>query len=327
MDIDENIFDIIKTAIVCDYLDGREVGCAPYSSLQSICGNRFEEIAVSAYKEGYVRFSTPQEGLNYLTIPDLKNILRANNLKLSGKKGDLLARIINSLPEKKYADVVPQVNILTDAGHDLVDANYIFIKHRYELDAQFCSDVIDAALLIGCQQFSRENYVRIFRFMNEERCVEDIKNGNWGELERRYYNLSYLLATEEPGGDVEAAEKYAMRAVCISLSGMTDDNLLNRRDMAFIDGGSLDFFSDFRFRYSKKKDDLIRDFISVAKEMFQLLPFSYFYPAAMVLIFSDAIQRKRSSDFEVAGKKKYASLWRVPDPHATSYHFQTYIFI
>ncbi len=314
----EDIFKIIKTAIVCDYLDGREVGCSPYESLQSLCGNQFEEIAVDSYKKGYIRFSTPPEGLTHLTIPQIKDILRANGLKLTGKKDDLVKRVVESLPESAYENDVPQVNVLTDAGKDLVDANYIFIRNKFELDARFCSDVIESALSIGCR-FTKEDSIRVFRRMHENQCDEHIKNKDWFSLWREFCTLANLLDTADPGGNFDDAEKYILRSICISLSGMTDCNMLEHRDVVRIDLCALEFLANFRFRHSKKKEEIIRNFIPIAKEMFQILPFSYFYPPAMALILSDAIQRKRNSDFCVYGKKKYAALWRVPDESSTEY--------
>lgn len=316
----EDVFDIIKTAIVCDYLNGREVGCRPYDSLQYVCGYQFDEITDAAYKNGFVRFSVPQEGLAHLTVPKIKDILRAHGLKLSGKKDDLIARVVDSVNVQEYVSDVPQVYILTDAGKDLVDANYIFIKRHYELSADFCSEVIEAAVSIGCG-FSRDDYIRVFRKMYEDRCEREIRNKNWGQLETLYYQLADLLNTEDEGGSFEEAEAYELRGTCISLSGMTDCNTLDSRDMACVKWGVLNFLSSFRFTHSVKKEKIIRDFIPIAKEMFDILPFSYFYPPSMVLILNDAMARKRENDFMIDGKKKYAPLWRSPDAHSRAYSY------
>lgn len=74
-----------------------------------------------------------EKNVSDLTIPQLKEILKSNNLPLKGKKSDLIAKIFKnvdltylekSFPTKRYC--------LTDKGKSLVENNYLFIINQKE---------------------------------------------------------------------------------------------------------------------------------------------------------------------------------------------------
>ncbi|PNZ30039.1 hypothetical protein CD114_01400, partial [Mammaliicoccus sciuri] len=64
----------------------------------------------------------PTYSLQKLKIPELKDILRANNLKLTGKKQDLINRILDNLQSIDSNTLnLPAVYVATDKGKDLIE--------------------------------------------------------------------------------------------------------------------------------------------------------------------------------------------------------------
>lgn len=54
-----------------------------------------------------MKIATNDDKLSFLTIADLKKILKANSLKVSGKKSELIDRIKNNIPNNKYQCYLP----------------------------------------------------------------------------------------------------------------------------------------------------------------------------------------------------------------------------
>lgn len=53
-------------------------------------------------REGYLQQASFAQKLNTLKVTELKQILKDNDLHLTGKKKDLIERIANNLPENKF---------------------------------------------------------------------------------------------------------------------------------------------------------------------------------------------------------------------------------
>lgn len=74
----------------------------------------------------------PYLSLNKLTLPNLKNILKENNLKLTGKKQILIERIINECSFESYSSVVTENLVVTDKGKNLLrQTQFILDVHNH----------------------------------------------------------------------------------------------------------------------------------------------------------------------------------------------------
>ena len=60
-------------------------------------GLKFPVIMTKLLGNDYLTISSAADNLEYLTLPELKDILRKNSLPVSGKKGDLIQRIIQNI--------------------------------------------------------------------------------------------------------------------------------------------------------------------------------------------------------------------------------------
>ena len=69
----------------------------------------------------FIRTATPSESLISLKVIDLKNILKLNNLKMSGNKSELIQRIIDNISESEYAHRLSPSWHLTKKGQRIVD--------------------------------------------------------------------------------------------------------------------------------------------------------------------------------------------------------------
>lgn len=75
------------------------------------------------FSNGFLRLSTLQENLKReFLLPELKEILKENNLKISGKKEDLIERIISNIEPEKVHNSKSKLKriLLTDKGREFV---------------------------------------------------------------------------------------------------------------------------------------------------------------------------------------------------------------
>lgn len=86
----------------------------------------------SLEERGFIRMSTPHESISSLTVPQLKEILKAYNLPLSGKKDDLVQRIKENLSDNDINGFIPEYKYtLTNLGtNELSENEYVTIMHK-----------------------------------------------------------------------------------------------------------------------------------------------------------------------------------------------------
>lgn len=78
--------------------------------------------------EGYLRFATTEETLSFITISELKEILKINDQALKGSKNELVNRIIQNIPLEKYSSHLPEVYIATERGQKELEKRYYYIE-------------------------------------------------------------------------------------------------------------------------------------------------------------------------------------------------------
>lgn len=82
-----------------------------------------EALVKRFFSDGFLRFSTLEENLNKeFVLPELKEILKENDLKVSGKKDDLIERIISNINFENLQNPKSKLKriLLTDKGRELV---------------------------------------------------------------------------------------------------------------------------------------------------------------------------------------------------------------
>jgi len=83
-----------------------------------------EPLIKRLFSKGFLRFSTLQENLKReFLLPELKEILKENDLKVSGKKDDLIERIISNINPEKLQNPKSKIEriLLTEMGREFVN--------------------------------------------------------------------------------------------------------------------------------------------------------------------------------------------------------------
>lgn len=112
-----------KERYILNYSDNNLVGYKLSDYMLSELSN-YKEIVSKLLNEHYLRISDTKESIAYLTIPDLKEILRVKKLKLSGRKSELLDRIFENFSNDELKGYVKDRRyILTELGTEELKNN------------------------------------------------------------------------------------------------------------------------------------------------------------------------------------------------------------
>ena len=95
-------------------------------------------IIASLFEKGFFRKGTIVETIKLSTVPILKELLKKRNLKVSGKKDDLIKRIIENIPEDELEPIFNERPYkLTTKGEEIL-RKYEWVPY---LHRNFCGDV------------------------------------------------------------------------------------------------------------------------------------------------------------------------------------------
>ncbi|WP_219728776.1 SAP domain-containing protein, partial [Mammaliicoccus sciuri] len=113
------VYDLLALHININRTEGNESN-PNYFTDNNI--NVMQRLKVLQENEYLTLKTDPTYSLQKLKIPELKDILRANNLKLTGKKQDLINRILDNLQSIDSNTLnLPAVYVATDKGKDLIE--------------------------------------------------------------------------------------------------------------------------------------------------------------------------------------------------------------
>lgn len=185
--------------------------------------------------EGYFKQASINEILHTFKLDDLKKILKENNLKVTGKKAELIDRIISELSEKELNEINFDRNIytLSEKGKKYIENNKDYIEiHRH-----------------ANWQITLEEYIKVKRKLNfsanfndiawgifNKRTMEYFNNRQYGLQRNNYYNMFQLLMEEKK--EMQAFEMI-VKVIIYDLSSVDTleniklykDGIYNKKDL------------------------------------------------------------------------------------------------
>lgn len=195
-----------------------------------------KEVFRSLVRRGYFEETKSLENtLNSKTVDELKEILRKNDLKLSGKKSVLIDRILNEMYQKDLANIkLKSVYKLSLKGQELLNKNeHIIYFHR---NAEYNISIYQA------HDFKMKNThyspTYIASHLLKQQSHEYLSNGAWGLYRNARLNLARVALTEN---NFETALEFLYEVCYLDLSGLS-----NNFNLEFID-----IYEEYFFPYEK----------------------------------------------------------------------------
>lgn len=149
------------------------------------------------------------------TVEELKEILRENNLKVSGKKQELVDRILNELSEKQLNSIkLIEVYKINDTAKEILANNeHILFFHNSPMEIS----------IYTAHDFKNKNPnfspIEIARHLGEIQAKRHISNGNWGLYRNLKHSLSEIEMTVQ---NFEDALTLLFEVCYIDLSGISN---------------------------------------------------------------------------------------------------------
>lgn len=167
-------------------------------------------------KELYVE-ATPEEILNTYKVSELKEILKSKELKISGKKSNLIDRIIEAVSEdeikKEYSGEM--FYSLSNKGQELIqEFAYLELYEHY-----LRPDEIDIYDYYKASVEAKNPYFGLMGILMDQ-ASEYLREGKYYYLKHRYIKLSELSDLIE---DYEGILEYTIKIIYLEMSGLGND--------------------------------------------------------------------------------------------------------
>lgn len=235
-----------------------------------------------------------------LKVQELKDLLKRKEIKTSGKKSELVNRVIENYSIDQIEDIYPDIRkiyFLTHLGKEIIKTNEdlielhksysnFMIEYDEYIDAKNKSDVSNFYKICICVFKKREkNYI--------------IEKNMWGLLRNTYFNMynSYKKLN-----DMDNACRYLVKAIYIDLSGIHNNNLIIE-----LSSSSL-CLSKFLVSIKEYYNNIyLEECLDIP------LPFTFFRLTTLKIIFSDILN-------ECADIKKY-KITNIPRTNQKEYTY------
>lgn len=243
-------------------------------------------------KNGYLQKGSLKSVLETYKVADLKEILRENNLKLSGKKTELISRIISEVNiENLRPYLKDNVYELTQKGLDYINKyNYYVTLYSYR---NFCIGPIEFDRCRSTFNSNSPDFYKVMIKILDARIHLFEEKKSYGLLRNTFHNKSIIM---KDLGLFDEQFRYLIYVSYMDLSGVCNSNHIhNYKDMIFPPGIAKCLFNT--------KDYFNLNYVD---EAFNIkLPFHYFEKDTFIQIINDILEGE-TVDFD--RYKKYANL-------------------
>ncbi|MDD4781270.1 MAG: SAP domain-containing protein [Tissierellia bacterium] len=188
----------------------------------------------SLLERGFLKVGSLKSAIEKETAVALKDLLKANNLKVSGKKAELVQRLLDEVPEEKLNAVFTKYTYeLTGHGKEVLKKHeYIPYIHRHGIE-----DLDIFTLSVKMQEQPSYSYRDVIWGHLNERSMVHIKNGDFGLYRNCRFSMSEFVKEE---GKLENAFSLLAEVIRYDLSGLS-----NGFDKKF-----MDIYADGYFPYN-----------------------------------------------------------------------------
>lgn len=214
----------------CDGLYPHEILVLSYAPKFCESGNKFQgfwwykygikdvqDILDSLMKRGYIQHGTITDAINMEKIPTIKAELQKRSLAVSGKKEDLVNRLVNNVLESDLSVAFSRRPYsLTETGEKILKKyEWIPFIHNHEIEGLGIWSLTE---MMETPPYT--NYRdKIWSFLNQ-RGIEHIRNNNFGLYRNARFTMSEFVADE---GKTKTAFSLLCEVITYDLSGLSND--------------------------------------------------------------------------------------------------------
>lgn len=176
-----------------------------------------DKCLISLRDRGFLQFGSLRSAIEKETAAVLKDVLKDNGLKVSGKKAELVQRLMDEVSEEKLNTIFTKRTYnLTDAGNEILKKeDYIPYIHRHGIE--------DLNIWSLSEKVKNRKPGRSFRdviwgYLNERGMIH-IKDGNFGLYRNCRFSMSEFVKEE---GKLDNAFALLAEVIRYDLSGLSN---------------------------------------------------------------------------------------------------------
>lgn len=153
-----------------------------------------DELKKHAIDDNFIELESPLMVANNLKLTDIKKVLKAHNLKVSGKKDELIERLSENLSQdelKKYFK--PSMYLLTDNGLEFLNINNYLIYYNKNTEVNVCISPSDFNDLFDNHNYSQKEICEILMNYFNVEFTNQLNKGNWKDFKDYSNAIASLL--------------------------------------------------------------------------------------------------------------------------------------
>jgi hypothetical protein len=225
-------------------------------------GANTDSLLEKALKNNHLVKSDPLYNVEKAKVNEIKEILKKYDLKVSGRKRELIERIKTNLSEKDIkSNFQGSYYVLTDKGRDIVKKNnHIIYYHK--------SKYLHVISLEKYHDLLKDSNIDNLKYdialeLLEEYVLEERKQGNWG-----LYRNSFLAIAKvyEDKKENEIALNYYLKICLLDSSGLNNGNQYLPK-LIFLAPGIIDLIDKINYELKFDTDTLKKKYYKCSKEL------------------------------------------------------------
>lgn len=217
-----------------------EILMLSYAHTYKLSGNNFQnfwydtysvadpqKLLISLYERGFITLDSLKTTIERLKVTDLKEELQNIGAKTTGKKAELVDRLLElgniQILEQKYPD---RYFTLTEKGQQEINANeYVMYLHKSDYMSNYIS-ISDMNYLLHRDDPSHPGYRDILWNILNSQCEEQFTSENFGSYRDTRFDMYRFLMEENK---YKMAFQILCEVVAYNLSGLENgDNIFSR---------------------------------------------------------------------------------------------------
>ncbi|WP_251855383.1 SAP domain-containing protein [Enterococcus italicus] len=187
---------LIGEIILLDWCNHQLKSIAPPGYFAFTYGINYNNSIEKLFSKKLIRIGSPSESLSTLKAPELKEILRAHDLKISGKKIDLISRIQSNIEEDDYSDSIKESFVITNLGKSILDKYELLVWAHKNGSKDYV--VTPASVLPYIS--SRKNFEKIALKISSDEFIKNIRLNNFpmAQVNLMYQSQLYKKMNDYP---------------------------------------------------------------------------------------------------------------------------------
>lgn len=256
----------IEKIYYLDYWRNKEIGILPDENVE-----KAQKYLSELIDEGLLYIPLPEEELVFLKVNDLKDILRNNKMKISGKKQELIDRIIENFSPRELSKNVVSLYHLTNQGKHELKYKKVFVTNKvrnYGFNEREIEEMRDNLFNININFCDND----IFWGLLNNRTLHSQLNGEWKLFrDTKKYMVDILFEEKKYFNVLEQG----CIVMYLDLSGMEDNGNIKNLNEISVD---YDLVNKIRIAKENDSDNSEEGFRIIFECSVQLaqVPFSYY---------------------------------------------------